>query len=276
MAQPPHHICDTTVAAPQCWELEPRARAAADCSFIHRVVCISLREDAARRENLATMLTAMGITPTFKIVDRHPEGGRRGCFASHVEVAQEAARDGVRTLLVFEDDARAGRPLADVDLRELRAFCASPAMQEQDGLLLLGFLLWPGVTRITKLSGFERIKRATHAYTTHAYLLGARGIDTMANRMVWAGEHIDKVATGRGCKSMFVPYILTPILFYQCDCGTSVTPEMLPLQRLIGFKKLMDTHLWLAENTAAWATALSITLAVILTLAIAIPLARKK
>ena len=267
-------MCDATVAGPQCWELGPRA-GPAEWSFIDRVVCISLREDTLRRENLAIMLTAMGITPTFKIVDRHPEGGRRGCFASHVEVAQEAARDGVRTLLVFEDDARAGRAVTSAQLQELRAFCTSPALQEQDSMLLLGYLLWPGATRITKLTGFECIKRATHAFAMHAYLLGARGIDTMARRMLWEGKHIDKVATGSGCKSLFVPYIFTPILFYQCDCGTTVTPIMIPIQRLIGFKKIMDTHLWLAENTVTWATVLSIIIAVILTIAIAIPLTRK-
>jgi len=77
-------------------------------SLAERTVCINLIERDDRMEEAQEQFEKVGLfgSVQFHRVERHPRGGRYGCYNSHREVMHQALRDGIETLLVFEDDVQ--------------------------------------------------------------------------------------------------------------------------------------------------------------------------
>ena len=63
--------------------------------------CINLKERRDRRRKAAHLFKRLGIPVHWWTVDRHPEGGRYGCFESHVQIW---SRSKAQMTVVFEDD----------------------------------------------------------------------------------------------------------------------------------------------------------------------------
>jgi hypothetical protein len=71
------------------------------------IVCITLKDRADRRRAAEDTFRALGILPLvrFLVAERHPDGGRVGCFDSHMRALEGLLADpGCQTALVFEDD----------------------------------------------------------------------------------------------------------------------------------------------------------------------------
>ena len=99
-----------------------------------RIVCITLRDVVeARRPIVLQEFARIGVPADkieFFVVDRHPQGGRKGCFDSHVRVLQ-AVYDGDPTcerLLVLEDDVK----LAPSFSHSAMAACARHMVANRD------------------------------------------------------------------------------------------------------------------------------------------------
>jgi len=72
-----------------------------------RIVCINLRERNDRYEMCKKRFAEVGLKEDdvqFLRVQRHPKGGRYGCYDSHRTVLQQAYDDGLNSVLIFEDD----------------------------------------------------------------------------------------------------------------------------------------------------------------------------
>jgi GR25 family glycosyltransferase involved in LPS biosynthesis len=73
--------------------------------YFDMIVCITLKENVERQQSFVKQMQIAGITNyEFFRVDRHPEGGKKGCFDSHVRVWEYALSRGMGKILVFEDD----------------------------------------------------------------------------------------------------------------------------------------------------------------------------
>jgi GR25 family glycosyltransferase involved in LPS biosynthesis len=76
--------------------------------YFDRIVCVTLREDVERQHRFRGVMRDVGIGHRFSFfkADRHPKGGRVGCFESHIEVIAAAYADpACKSILIFEDDA---------------------------------------------------------------------------------------------------------------------------------------------------------------------------
>jgi GR25 family glycosyltransferase involved in LPS biosynthesis len=73
-----------------------------------RAVCINLIERDDRMKEAQEQFQKVGLLDSvvFHRVERHPRGGRYGCYNSHREVMQQALKDNLKTLLIFEDDVQ--------------------------------------------------------------------------------------------------------------------------------------------------------------------------
>lgn len=71
-----------------------------------RYVCINLLERDDRLEHAKQRFAAVGLAEqiTFHRVKRDARGGRYGCYESHRSVIEKAYKDGINSVLIFEDD----------------------------------------------------------------------------------------------------------------------------------------------------------------------------
>ena len=77
-------------------------------SLADRFVCINLLERDDRLEQAKKRFDEVGLghndLMTFHRVKRDPRGGRYGCYESHRSVIEKAYKDGLNSVLIFEDD----------------------------------------------------------------------------------------------------------------------------------------------------------------------------
>ena len=71
-----------------------------------RFVCINLLERDDRLEQAKKRFAEVGLADlmTYHRVARHSKGGRFGCYESHRACIEQAYRDGLNSVLIFEDD----------------------------------------------------------------------------------------------------------------------------------------------------------------------------
>jgi len=75
-------------------------------ALAERFVCINLLERDDRLEQAQKRFAEVGLKDlmTYHRVARHPSGGRFGCYESHRACIEEAYTDGLKSVLIFEDD----------------------------------------------------------------------------------------------------------------------------------------------------------------------------
>jgi len=100
-------------------------------NFFERVYIVNLPERSDRRREMETELQRSGLSVDgthiryFRAirpdsVGLFPSLGARGCFMSHLEILREAKRDGLKNVLVMEDDLSLAPCLAETK-PEMRA-----------------------------------------------------------------------------------------------------------------------------------------------------------
>jgi hypothetical protein len=159
---------------------------------VDATVVISLRESEARRANVAAQLPTGAWTA--HIVERHPEGGRRGCYESHKEVLARAREAGLRRVLVLEDDVRVS-PLVGGDGAAERwaaaVRAANAALAEVEAreprwtFLLLGMIPF----KSGEAEGAAR--PVSCAFGTHAYVANVPQLQLPLPE--YDGRHIDQL-----------------------------------------------------------------------------------
>lgn len=95
-------------------------------TMFERVYIVNLPERADRRREMDAELQRFGLTVDGQAIryfrairpdsaGLFPSVGARGCFMSHLEILRECKRDGVRNVLVMEDDLSIHPALARLD-----------------------------------------------------------------------------------------------------------------------------------------------------------------
>jgi GR25 family glycosyltransferase involved in LPS biosynthesis len=73
-------------------------------NYFDRIICVNLVHRKDKRNRVSKVFDKLQIPVQFYIAQSHPEGGRYGCFHSHMHVIQKAYKDGMQNILIFEDD----------------------------------------------------------------------------------------------------------------------------------------------------------------------------
>lgn len=134
-----------------------------------RIVCINLRERQDRYEWCKKRFAAVGLRDEdvqFLRVERHPRGGRYGCYDSHRTVMKQAHDDGLQSVLIFEDDVEFREGWEKV-VEEAKDFLDSGT--EYDALMLGPELKWVDEKLLPRI---WRVK-CIHA---HAYVVSREGM----------------------------------------------------------------------------------------------------
>jgi|688.fasta_scaffold00159_28 GR25 family glycosyltransferase involved in LPS biosynthesis len=72
--------------------------------FFEDIVCINLDISEDRRKQAQYYFKHLNIPGRFYTVQKHVNGGRYGCFDSHIQIIKSAYERGLNNVLVFEDD----------------------------------------------------------------------------------------------------------------------------------------------------------------------------
>jgi hypothetical protein len=140
-----------------------------------------------RAQLVSRAATAARMPLEWFHVSKHPEGGVRGCYESHVSLMRQGLDAGLDTLLVFEDDIELARDFALDRVAEVIRFMTS--RRGQWDIVFLGCFpdVWRG--QHSWISGHMFKVRATQ---THAYVVSAAGMRRLARRP-FDGTPIDEV-----------------------------------------------------------------------------------
>lgn len=172
--------------------------------FLDGIYCINLLSRNDRYENARRVFRELRV-PNVKFlrVDKHPEGGTKGCFESHVRVAKEALDRGCRNVLIFEDDIRPNK-ITKERLKEVENF-----IRQRDDWDLFYLGLCPHFLSVSrKVIGYKNIFRLKNL-CAHAYILN-RPYMKKISKMEYDGTAVDSVYDQNHNS-----YGLYPSLFYQ-------------------------------------------------------------
>lgn len=146
-----------------------------------KIVCINLVERHDKREYVKNVFQKMQATVDFFNADKHPKGGRYGCFHSHMSVIADAYQQGVERLLVFEDDIMLSPSYNNNNiLQEVFHFLDDPK-QDWDYLQLGHVPVADETMRFLPYVAAQQVDGYSHilkfvGIATHAYCLNREGM----------------------------------------------------------------------------------------------------
>ena len=70
-----------------------------------RAICINLKERKSKKKYMKIQCKRRDIPLKFFLAEKH-KNPKRGCLESHLTVIKEALNDGIKYLLIFEDDVK--------------------------------------------------------------------------------------------------------------------------------------------------------------------------
>lgn len=152
------------------------------------IVYINLDRRTDRRAEMEAELELLGLSARrFSAVARRP--GIVGCGYSHLAVLKEARAQGLKNILILEDDFEA--VVTPVEFHSaLRAFFSSAEADEFDVLMLAYYA--PHVTPVEENPGLVKV---LEAQTASAYIVNQRFYDRLIELYEWAIPELEK--TGR-------------------------------------------------------------------------------
>jgi len=139
-----------------------------------RIVCINLVDRDDRMKEAQDQFDKVGLLGTvqFHRVERHPRGGRYGCYNSHREVMANALKDGLDSVLIFEDDVQFEDGWEEV-VHDAKCFIdkAKNTNKQFDAFFLGSQILYVDEKVSTKV---WRVK----CCNSHAYIVSKSGMET--------------------------------------------------------------------------------------------------
>ena len=164
-----------------------------------RVICINLKSRKEKKKYMKIQCKRRDIPVKFFAAEKH-DNPKRGCLESHLTVIRDAVKDGVKYILIFEDD---------VKFKTKRVFPLHDVPEDWDMLYLGGTV--------------HRIINRDHKYwtrvmcwTTHAYIVNLTNkklVDKILEADKYDGE-IDRYYMQHVHKS-FNCYMSNPMLAIQ-------------------------------------------------------------
>ncbi len=203
------------------------------------ILCINLREDTIRKQSAQLMFDKLKIPVEFMEVERHPEGGQKGCFDSHQKCMRKAHEAGCENVIIFEDDALDLRIPSAEALDEVSCFVLKNPKWE---IFYLGSnpLLYFHTT--SSVAGYKHI-RGLHSMYAHAYIASRKYMEKF---LQYRFEHFNCPIDVYTSMSNHA-YAIFPTWFYQPNSsGESITKT---IYRPDWFRRtIIDSKNWYACN----------------------------
>lgn len=181
------------------------------------IVCISLDETTERRKHVDKIAQRLNIPIEYHISSRHPDGGRIGCFMSHLTVIKKMYDAGVKYGLIFEDDF-VPTPGYDVNIiRNVTQFMKSNNDWE---IIQLGWNTLNMYNLIIMANHVTQNIKKFKGLGTHAYCISRRGMEKVLSLIspeVLISNHIDVWYT----RIFSNAYLVAPLQFDQLWCMPS-------------------------------------------------------
>lgn len=137
--------------------------------------CINLKTRADRLKLVTQELQKIGIFDVrYHQPDKDPQGGKRGVYLSHQNIARISLSEGLPYICIFEDDVKfLPHRMTETRQTEMMSFLAT--CPEWD-VLYLGHN--PVLVKPTKMKGIIRC----YSFATHAYILSEKGMKKLIGR----------------------------------------------------------------------------------------------
>lgn len=189
------------------------------------IYCITLKENIDRQASATVIAHQLGIPLQFFRVDRHPRGGRYGCFESHVELIRFLYHRGARSALIFEDDFIPSPGYSSEAIADILQFMR---INQDWDYIQLGFLPVQQPIDPSWIWKFPNAERhAKHIYKfcgllAHAYCISRKGMSKILEKsrphLKMDGQHIPHIDIWYNTMFKDTSYCACPILFDQKWC----------------------------------------------------------
>lgn len=197
--------------------------------YFDKIVCINLIDREDKREYAQNVFRTLQVNVDFFDAQRHPQGGRYGCFHSHMSVIADSYEKGVNRLLVFEDDVKISPSYHNDILQEVVTFL-NDAAQDWDYVQLGHFPMTGEKMKFLPYATAQQVDGYPHILKfsgpgTHAYCLNRKGMKKILNsdwKKYISTAHFDVFLT---TLNELKAFCVIPMLFEQKFClGSDNTP----------------------------------------------------
>lgn len=172
--------------------------------FGGHIRCINLTNRKDRYRCSKKVFEQYHIPVDYYKTTKHPNGGKQGCFESHIDIIRQAYDAGAERVLIFEDDITVTDYMSPAHLRKAIKFMD----KNKWDLFYLGAL--PNIKKkLASRTGYSGIYKLK-GVCTHAYVVNRSAMKRLVN-LKYKGVEIDYyyINTFNNC------YALYPTLFYQ-------------------------------------------------------------
>ena len=188
-------------------------------NFFDKIICINLTTRKDRYESAKNEFNNLNIPNVeFYIANKSSNGGRYGCFESHINVIKKAYIQGCDNILIFEDDLRPSNYYNISLLEDSIEFIKNNNFD----IFYLGYMAF-NKNYITDNIIFTSSKNKNNIIQynpcgTQSYCINKNGmIKILDNYEKYLGnEHYDTYLQN---KNYFKNYCITPMLFEQHWCS---------------------------------------------------------
>lgn len=155
------------------------------------VYCINLKERADKRYMMQKIFNYLNLNVDFYIVEKHVNGGREGCFTSHINlIKQSYNNDALKHILIFEDDAIPTMRDIYAPMKNAIEFMRANPQYEY---MQLGYTILPHefFSYFTAPMLSKNVLKY-NGNTTHAYMLNRNGMKRILDSYeVYKDLHLD-------------------------------------------------------------------------------------
>lgn len=178
------------------------------------VYCINLIERKDRYEATSKLFDKYNLKVEWHKVNRHPEGGRKGCFTSHMEVIRKAKAEGKKRILILEDDIK-------VEDNNLYLLDQVKDFVTKEHFRIFYLACIPIVMKESTPTSYKNIFKCS-ALSTQSYILSESAIDELC-QVPYLGCPIDTFYS-----IMDNCYAVMPVILNQGDFGSDVELQTTP------------------------------------------------
>jgi len=177
-------------------------------NFFDKIYCINLKYRTDRYNSSLKVFRQLNIyNVKYFLADKHHNGGRYGCFDSHINVIKDAHNNNYNNILIFEDDIKIAKYYNNNLLNKSIEF-----MTNNDwDIFYLGYFPFSYNYKYNIIS--DNIVES-NPFGGHAYCLNKKSIKTILNnyQQVIGKIHFDMWLS---LSNKFKTFCIAPIIFDQ-------------------------------------------------------------
>jgi glycosyl transferase family 25 len=176
-------------------------------NFFDKIYCINLKHRTDRYNSSLKFFRKLNINVKYFLADKHPNGGRYGCFDSHINVIKDAFYNNYNNILIFEDDVKIAKYYSNNLLNKAIYF-----MNNNDwDIFYLGYFPFSYNYKYNIISNNII---SSNPFGGHAYCLNKKSIKIILNnyQQVIGKMHFDMWLS---LENKFKTFCIAPIIFDQ-------------------------------------------------------------